>query len=113
MTAEARSFARTALRMSAGVIVWAVHFAVIYGYTGLACARRFHDTGAIWTGAVPWVIGIATAIAAALMVVLILPALRARESPDFVQWMSAAIAGLGLIGILYEALPVFMLPVCT
>ena len=112
MTYEARPFAATALRMSAGVIVWAAHFAVIYGFTGLACARRFHDTGAVWTGAVPWVIGIATAVAATLMALLIVPALRAREANDFVQWMGAAIAGLALIGILYEAVPVFMLPVC-
>jgi hypothetical protein len=27
-------------RICAGIIIWGVHFAVIYGYTGLACARR-------------------------------------------------------------------------
>lgn len=112
MTSDERPFGATALRMSAGVIVWAAHFGTIYGFTGLACARQFHDAGAVWVGAVPWVIGIATAVAAALMALLIAPALRASRTNDFVEWMTAATAGLALIGILYEAVPVFMLPIC-
>ena len=112
MTHNERPFATTALRMSSGVIVWAAHFAVIYGYTGLACARRFHDAGAVWVAAVPWVIGVATAVALVLMVLLIAPAVRASRTNDFVEWMTAATAGLALIGVLYEAVPVFILPVC-
>lgn len=112
MIQDDQPFAVTALRMSAPILVWAAHFGTIYGYTGLACARRFHDSGAAWIAAVPWVIGIATIVATVLMVCLIAPALRAPRRPGFVEWISAAIAGLALIGVFYETIPVFMLPVC-
>ena len=112
MTHDERPFGATALRLSAGVIVWAAHFGTIYGYTGLACARRFHDTGPLWIAGVPWVIGVATLIAVAIMLWLIAPLVRGHRRDDFVVWMSAAIAGLALIGIVYEAVPVVMLPVC-
>ena len=46
-------FTSTMLRMSSGAIVWAAHFAVIYGVTALACARGNARI-------VPWVIGLAT-----------------------------------------------------
>ena len=39
-----------ALRMALGVMVWAAHFAVVYGFTALACARGF-------ASAAPWVVG--------------------------------------------------------
>jgi hypothetical protein len=45
--------------MAYGPALWALHFAALYGFTALACARGF-------AGAVPWVIAAATlAIAAA------------------------------------------------
>jgi hypothetical protein len=113
MTHDERPFGATALRLSAGVIVWAAHFATIYGYTGLACARQFHDAGAVWLAGVPWVIGVATLIAVAIMLWLMAPLVRRERTGDFVVWMSGAIAGLALIGIVYEAVPVFMLPVCA
>ena len=49
-------FVATTLRMTAGIIVWAVHFAAIYGYAALACARGFAVP-------VPAVVGIATILA--------------------------------------------------
>ena len=113
MTRDEYPFGTTALRLSAGVIVWAAHFATIYGYTGLACARRFHDTGALWLAGVPWVIGMATICAVAIMLWLIAPLVRRGGTADFVVWMSGAIAGLALIGIVYQAVPVLMLPVCA
>jgi len=112
MQTDRPPFVPTALRISAGVIIWAAHFGVIYAYTGLACARRVHATGVTWIAGVPWVIGISTAIAVALMALFIAPALRARGPVRFVDWMSAGVAGLALIGVLFEAVPVFMVPVC-
>jgi hypothetical protein len=90
-----------ALRISAGVIVWVLHFALIYGFTGLACARGL---GA----AVPWVVAAATAIAAALAVLLVLKHLQA----EFTQWMTAAVAGAALVAILWEGLAGLLVPTC-
>lgn len=83
----------TALRMSSGVIVWALHFTVIYGYTALACARGF-------AGAAPWVVGAASVLAALVALVIILKNL----DREFTRWISAAIAAAAFIAILWEGL---------
>lgn len=96
-------FVATALRMSSGAIVWAVHFAVIYGYTGLACARGWADT-------VPWVLGIATA--AAVLATLLIIASGYRDRARFESWMTYAIGGAALVAIAWEALPVLIVTTC-
>ena len=88
-----------ALRISLGVILWALHFTVIYGFTALACARGF---GA----AAPWAVGLATAIAALLAIAIILRNL----SPEFTRWISAGVAGAALIAILWEGFSAFLVP---
>ena len=96
------SFPRTALLISAGVIVWALHFAAIYGYTALACARG-------WTGLVAPVVGAATVLAAGAMLVLIVLGWRRRRV--FEHWLSAAIAALALVAIVYEGItPLWIAP---
>jgi hypothetical protein len=91
------------LRISSGAIVWSLHFAAIYGITALACARGLPT-------AVPWTIGIATAFAVLAAVVLIVLGVRAA---GFAGWMTAAVAGLALIAIVWEAAPVFVVPACA
>ena len=98
------TFARAGMLMSAGALCWALHFAAIYGFTGLACARGMDGT-------VPWAVGsltLAAAIAAAAVMTI---ALRQRES--FEHWLAAAIAGAALVAILWEALPAFLVPACA
>jgi hypothetical protein len=91
------------LGISSGAIVWALHFAAIYGITALACARAVPQ-------AVPWTIGIATAFAVVAAVVLIVLGMRAA---GFAGWMTAAVAGLAMIAIVWEAAPVFVVPACA
>jgi hypothetical protein len=80
----------TALWMSSGVIVWALHFAAVYGYTALACARGLGGTS--------WVVGGATLLAALTAIVII-----ARNlDREFTRWISAAVAGAALIAITWE-----------
>jgi hypothetical protein len=93
----------TALRMSAGVIVWALHFTTVYGFTALACARGF-------AGAVPWVAGAASLIAVAAMLLIIARNLSSRG--DFERWMAFSIAGLALVGIVFETVPVYLVRTC-
>ena len=97
------SFVR-ALRMSAGAIVWAVHFAALYAFTALACARGL-------AGAVPWVTGAVTVLAVAAVLLVL-----ARTRPlrrEFESWLAFSIAALALVGILFETLPVYLVRICA
>lgn len=98
------SFARTALSLSAGPITWALHFAAIYGFTGVACARGLAT-------AVPWAIGIATLAAGAACVAIVVAGMRRRE--EFEAWLSASLAGLALLAIAWEALTVLLVRPCA
>jgi hypothetical protein len=94
----------TTLRLASPVLVWGVHFAVVYGSTALACARSFPR-------AVPWTIGLATLAAGAFMIVTI-----AREWPrraDFEAWLALALAAMALVAVVWEALPVLLVPACA
>ena len=91
----------TILRIASGVIVWALHFAVLYGYTALACARGFQHT-------VPYVVGIVSVVAGLALVLVFLRNL----SSEFNRWLAAAIAAAALVGVLWEAISVFMVPMC-
>jgi hypothetical protein len=90
------------LRMSLGVMLWAAHFAAVYGFTALACARGF-------AAAVPWVVGVASALAAALAIALIVTHL----SSEFTRWMTAALAAFALVAIVWEGIPAFIVPTCA
>ena len=91
-----------ALWMSSGIVLWALHFTAIYGFTALACARGF---GA----AAPWVVGASTVIAAVIGVLLIL----ANLSGEFTRWMTAALATAALLAIVWEGIPALMVPTCA
>jgi hypothetical protein len=110
--ADRVSFARTALCVSAPIIIWAAHFGVIYGFTGLACARRFTDGGATWLALVPWVIGLATAAAVAAALVFFAPIVRKPAGIAFIDWMSGWTAALAILAMLLEAITVLWVPVC-
>ena len=112
-------FTYVTFRMLSGLLIWAAHFLVIYVFTALACARRFSHIEWLGIGIVPWMIGVATLAAIAATLIVIWLALRdARASTarntisSFVPWMTAAFGGLALVAILWEALPVLLVPVC-
>jgi uncharacterized membrane protein HdeD (DUF308 family) len=97
-------FPGTARRLALPVAVWGAHFAIVYGVTSFACARASPQ-------AVPWAIGLATLAAGTFMVVTM-----AREWPrrdDFVAWLALALAAIALVAIVWEALPVLMVPACA
>lgn len=97
------SFVPTTLRMSAGVIVWALHFAAIYGLTALACARGAPSL-------VPWVIGAATAGAGLACVAIMAFALGRRA--QFESWIAVGVAALALVAIVWEAFPMLVMTPC-
>lgn len=93
-----------ALWISSGAVVWAVHFTALYGFTALACARGF-------PGAVPWVAGGATLAAVLAMAFIILRGLPHRAG--FTAWMTLAVAMLALVAVLYQVIPLFIVPACA
>ena len=102
----------TALRICSGIIVWAVHFAVIYGYAALACALGLGELR-LPGATVALVVIAATVIALAATLAIVVLAMRAKTSA-FEHWMTAGVAALAAVAILWEGLlPVFMLPACA
>ena len=98
------SFTRASLLMSAGALCWALHFAAIYGFAGVACARGL-------ASAVPWAILACTLVAAMGAAAVMVVALRQRDS--FEHWFAAGVAGAALVAILWEALPALLVPACA
>jgi hypothetical protein len=98
------SFVATVLRMSSGVIVWALHFAAIYGFTALACARG-------WGSLVPGAVALASAAALVALMAVVVAGWRRRG--EFESWMSAALGGFAFLAIVYEAITVLIIPACT
>lgn len=91
------------LFMSSGVVVWALHFGTLYGLTALACARG-------WQPLLVPSIAVATAIAALATISIIAAGLRRRA--QFESWMGAGIAALALVAIVWDAMPVLVVPPC-
>ena len=111
MTA-APNFTVSTLRISSGVIIWTLHFLTIYGFVALVCARELSGLRWLGIGVAPLAIGVATLIAAAALIAMIVSAMR-RGASSFTEWMTAALAALGLIAVVWESLAVLMVPTCT
>jgi hypothetical protein len=112
MDIDIGGFTRTTLRMCSGVVIWGAHFTAIYAFAALACARGFAQTQWLGANIIVWVIGGATLIALAAILVMLIPALRAARD-SFENWMTAAVAALALVAIVFETLPVLMVPACA
>lgn len=108
-------FTRSFLLIFAGPIVWIVHFGFIYGLNGVLCARLAPDFE--WFGMHPsaWGILVASLIAIAVLVAILLWADSpdsAQDSRAFTRWMSVTLGVLSIIAIVWETFPVFLLPPC-
>lgn len=90
------------LRLTVPVAIWAVHFAAIYGFTALACARSM-------AGAVPWVVGLASLAALAGLLVLAVSAAR-KSSPS--GSLSLGLGGLAAIAVVWETSALPWVPAC-
>jgi hypothetical protein len=96
-------FGWTVLRMFAGVLIWSAHFLLIYAFTALACTRGFES-------AIPYTVIGATVVG---LLVLALIASRAVPARTFADWMTIAVAAIAVVAMLWEALPLFWVPVCA
>jgi amino acid transporter len=105
--------------MISAIIVWALHFVLVYAVVGLSCERPFtlgRDAAGIWLVA-------ATVLALAVVVAIGLAgfSMWRREHQDsdpasarrrFMAAVAAMLAVLSLIAIIMTVLPVFVLPSC-
>ncbi|HEY9280768.1 MAG TPA: hypothetical protein VIP51_11905 [Eoetvoesiella sp.] len=109
-------FLRTFLLMLTGPIVWAVHFLFIYAVNGVACARP--DLQASWAGspASSWIIGVGSLLALAAMVLILLCQRKqmpgAGTEPEFMLRLGRALCMLSAVAILWETIPVLLVPAC-
>lgn len=108
-----------------GFLIWGAHFLFVYGITALACAKRFADVEILNIGIVPFVTGVATVAALAAAALVLVGALRALPNrapvrrdetggPSvFLRWLTALVAGLSLVAIAWNGLPILLVPVCA
>ena len=111
------NFAILSASVLAGLLIWAAHFLVIYGVSGLACTGRFGDARVVGLGIAKLTIGAATVLALLAAATVLVWALRWRRrtvggSLLFLRWMAAMIAVLALIAIAWDGLPVLLVPGC-
>lgn len=113
-------------RMSMPLVVWALHFVVVYSLQGLACARALWREPVAGLEMMTWVLWALTALALAVIALLGTNALRAwrsaRAQTDgrsettrlrFFTALSALVAVIAAIGVVFTALPVALLPTCA
>lgn len=110
------SFTRSFLRLFSGPIIWALHFLAVYGFTGVVCARPgVRDT---WLGisVFTWGIGVASLLAIAAVIVLHVRDWRAiliTRQFDFLRLTASGLGLLSIVAMVWETLPVLMLPLCN
>jgi hypothetical protein len=90
-----------AVRIGAGAVVWALHFAFVYGATAYGCARGL-DARA------PIIVATVLALAAAASIfVRAWPAAHA-----FTRWLAAGLAATAMLAVAWEAIATLLSPGC-
>lgn len=109
-------FTHDILLLFAGPLVWVIHFLVIYGFMGVVCERPAAQQAA-WLGIALAHWGVAVASVAALAVlaptVLVQPRTPEPHNRRFVRWMALSLNGFALLAIVWETLPIFLVPACA
>lgn len=119
MSAE-RSFALTALRMGAGLLVWAAHFAAVYVYVALVCAHGNPGSEVLGFSTVRVVVMLMTLLALGAQWHILHQALRGRwrkeaqqDGQPFIAWIAAAAAAAGAVAALWSVLPTLWITLCV
>ncbi len=112
---RSREFWPVALTLTSGFLVWAAHFAMIYGLTALACARGFNDAKLLGLEVVPLGVGAAT-LAALLMVVWVIMSCIRWRGPRredaltrFLRYTTILIGGFAILAIVWDGLPAILI----
>lgn len=108
-------FTRRMLLLFSAPIIWAMHFLAVYGFTGILCARPALQQTWLGIGAMVWGIGLASAVAVAAIAAIHRHSWRAcrqNSGPDFIAGTGAALGLLSVIAVVWETLPLFLVPPC-
>lgn len=121
------SFIGTLLLLLAGLLIWVLHFLFIYAFNTLACTRVFADTEILGYGSILVAVIIGTILAmSAAAFVLAFALFRIRRlsagngelvssavnTDHFLYVATAGVAFISLVAILWNAIPVFLVPPC-
>lgn len=89
------------------IALWAAHFTLAYGFTAYACARAM-------PGAIPWVVGAASAAALLALAALAVPAaIRAARAPALADVLTSGLGGLAAIAVVWEASSLLGVQACA
>ena len=118
---EVRGFSPI-LEAVAGMLIWAVHFGLVYGANAVACARGFAGGELLGLPLVPALVLGATAVALAAVGWIGWRARRrlhadlsgedGEDDPQFTVWLTYAVALVSALAILWEGMPVFVVDPC-
>lgn len=108
-------FARSLLLACAAPVVWALHFAAIYGFNGIVCARPDWDWN--WLGMQATTLGL---VGAGVLALALLAAFARKAwvhggrggSHAFIAWFGAGLAALAAVAVVYETATVWLVPAC-
>jgi len=103
-------FTRDFLLLFSAPIIWVVHFLFVYGFTGIACARGFAHVQ--WFGTDTVAVAILGATFAAI-VFIVLTLVRIPAGTDaFLRWSTIGLGLLSAVAVVWETLPVPLVPAC-
>ena len=116
MRTAAPSFTRGFLLLFSGPIVWAIHFLFVYSFTGVLCARPAWHPQWLGIGLLEWGIGSAAIVALAFLAFIHIGRRRkevAETNAAFIGRTGAALALLSSLAIVWESLPLLLVPACA
>lgn len=115
-------FLRKSLFTVSGLLIWALHFALLYGLAAVACARGWQEHRFLGFGLIPFSTAALTLAALMAAAATLLAGIRryaaAEQAHDirpvdaFMAYTAATLAAVSLVAILWNAVPVFIVPVC-
>jgi hypothetical protein len=103
------------LRLTAGFVVWGLHFLFVYVFAAVACTGGQASQQLLGMGIIPTVTLVATVtalIANAVIAGSNLPAHRPDGLAFFVRWFTIATALGSSVAVLLNAVPVLLLQDC-
>lgn len=114
---SARRFTSVILFMTAGLLIWAAQFAILYAFNALACARGFAAATMLGFGVVPLAVTAATLIAVSASAWVLWRGLAADDaSADatgaFVNYTAIGVAVLGIVAVIWNWVPALIVPPC-
>lgn len=107
----------------AGLIIWAVHFGVVYVANAIACERGLAGRSLLGQPLVPVMVLAATTVALGILGLIGLRAWRrldhglagedGEDGTRFTAWLTTAITALSALAVLWEGLTVLFVRPCA